>query len=89
LFSQLATVTSLFLTHSIVFAAIKAVEMLVQSGYESSKIILGIPAYARHTANPSLVKTHSEIIDEWSKENEMTKDQFLAISEYKGFLIES
>jgi GH18 family chitinase len=89
LFSQLATVTSLFLTHSIVFAAIKAVEMLVQSGCESSKIILGIPAYARHTANPSLVKTHSEIIDEWSKENEMTKDQFLAISEYKGFLIES
>ena len=71
--------------------AVKAVETLIQSGCEPSKIILGLPAYARHKTNPSQIKTYSELVDEWSKENSVDGDQtgFLALNEYRGYLLES
>jgi hypothetical protein len=41
-----------------------AVDQLVHSGCPLNKIILGIPAYARHERNRGDVKTYAEIIDE-------------------------
>jgi len=65
---------------------------LIQSGCESSKIILGLPAYARHKTTPSQIKTYSELVDEWSKENSDSygnEARFLAMKEYRGYLLES
>lgn len=40
--------------------------MLIESGCDSSKIILGLPAYGRDKRNPSHVKTYSELVDDLS-----------------------
>ena len=49
--------------HATLDNAKQAVDALVASGCPQSKIVLGIPAYARHEDNPGLVKTYSEIVD--------------------------
>ena len=49
--------------HATLDNAKQAVDALVASGCQQSKIVLGIPAYARHEDNPGLVKTYSEIVD--------------------------
>jgi chitinase len=49
--------------HATLDNAKRAVDVLVASGCPHSKIVLGIPAYARHEDNPGLVKTYSEIVD--------------------------
>jgi len=41
----------------------EAVEKLVKSGCPRSKIMLGIPSYARHERNPGDVKTYAELVD--------------------------
>jgi GH18 family chitinase len=42
----------------------EAVEKLVESGCPASKILLGIPAYARHSRDPAQVKTYVEMLAE-------------------------
>ena len=49
--------------HATLDNAKQAVDVLVESGCPNNKIVLGIPAYARHEDNPGLVKTYSEIFD--------------------------
>lgn len=49
--------------HAKLSDAREAVDALVASGCPSEKILLGIPAYARHVDNAGMVKTYSEIID--------------------------
>jgi len=42
----------------------EAILQLIESGCEPRKILLGVPAYARHEHNPGLVKTFAEMVDE-------------------------
>ena len=45
---------------------VRAVEEFIKYGCPASKMLLGIPAYARHYQNPGLVKTFAEIMDDSS-----------------------
>eukprot|EP00510_Aplanochytrium_minuta_P008615 CAMPEP_0184045502 /NCGR_PEP_ID=MMETSP0956-20121227/941_1 /TAXON_ID=627963 /ORGANISM="Aplanochytrium sp, Strain PBS07" /LENGTH=349 /DNA_ID=CAMNT_0026336791 /DNA_START=91 /DNA_END=1137 /DNA_ORIENTATION=- len=47
--------------HSTLMDTKKVVEMLIDSGIESEKVVLGIPLYGRHLDNPGDVKTFSEL----------------------------
>lgn len=49
--------------HATLDNAKRAVDALVASGCPKEKIVLGIPAYARHEDTPGMVKTYSEIVD--------------------------
>lgn len=68
----------------------RAVERLISSGCPANKIVLGIPAYARHTQQPGNVKTFAELMDEVQKINPSSPekvpiDDFV---QWKGFLVE-
>ncbi|CAB9514369.1 Endochitinase B [Seminavis robusta] len=53
----------------------------------ADKIVLGIPAYARHGRNPGQVKTYSEIVDAILKTNPDADLKSVAQrSEFKGYL---
>jgi GH18 family chitinase len=62
-----------------------AVQALVEGGCALNKIVVGIPAYARHGQNPSLVKTFSECVDEMPSPN--LKD--INKGEWKGYFYDS
>ena len=49
--------------HSSLADSQAAVRHQVSGGAPLAKIVLGIPAYARHADNPSQVKSYAEIID--------------------------
>merc|ERR1712003_431082 len=58
-----------------------------------SKLVLGIPAYARHEVNPGLVKTYSEIIDEERKKAKSSLPELVkelnTFSKMDGYLFDS
>ena len=54
--------------HADLSAVQNAVEGLMKSGCPPNKILLGIPAYARHMDNPGMVKTYAEIVDEMEQD---------------------
>jgi chitinase len=67
-----------------------AIYQLAAAGCPKNKIVVGIPAYARHGRNPGQVKTYSEIVDALVK-NDPNAD-FKAVesrSSLKGFLFDS
>lgn len=68
--------------HADMYQTDQAVQKLVQSGCPRTKVILGIPAYARHYQNPGLVKTFAELVDEASLEQ---VDQISKLREWKGY----
>lgn len=41
------------------------IQSFIDKGCQPSKLLLGIPAYARHGQNPGVVKTYSEIMDSY------------------------
>mmetsp|Transcript_18233 Transcript_18233/g.37596 ORF Transcript_18233/g.37596 Transcript_18233/m.37596 type:complete len:373 (-) Transcript_18233:99-1217(-) len=47
-----------------------AVKELMEHGFDGHKVLLGIPAYARHLSNPSQVKAFGEIYDGIQQESE-------------------
>jgi len=49
--------------HSTYEMSALAVDSLSRSRVPANKIVLGLPAYGRHTTNPGEVKTYSEIVD--------------------------
>lgn len=63
----------------------KAVGRLIDSGCPPRKIVLGIPAYARHEDNPGNVKTFAEIVDDVG---DLT-DDFHSRAEWQGFWYDS
>lgn len=68
----------------------EAAGFLLRAGCPASKIVVGIPAYARHGDNPGDVKTFSEIVD-GVLEMEPTIDEASVVTtqEWKGFLFDS
>lgn len=73
--------------HADMYQTDQAVQKLVQSGCPRSKIILGIPAYARHYQNPGMVKTFAEIVDEVTLE--LPDQNFSKLKEWRGYRGES
>jgi GH18 family chitinase len=57
------------------------VDNLIYQGYPAHKILLGIPAYARHRDDPNNVRTFAELVDDGYRE--------LSQSSYKGYLFDS
>mmetsp|Transcript_17285 Transcript_17285/g.39831 ORF Transcript_17285/g.39831 Transcript_17285/m.39831 type:complete len:354 (+) Transcript_17285:166-1227(+) len=49
--------------------AVRATQHQLQSGADPAKLVLGIPAYGRHTGNPGMVKTYAEFVDELPAED--------------------
>jgi len=49
--------------HADLRAVRTAVERLVESGCPPSKILMGIPCYARHSTDPGDVRTYAELVD--------------------------
>jgi len=89
--------------HADIALAKSAVEGLVKSGCPPSKIMLGIPAYARHWDNPGDVKSYAELIDELEKtrkvaststsENDeqplLNREDVEKFHEFNGYIVES
>jgi chitinase len=67
-----------------------AMYQLVASGCPKNKIVVGIPAYARHGRNPGQVQTYSEIVDAVVTNNPNADLKALeARSSLQGFLFDS
>ena len=62
----------------------QAVEDLLQHKVASQKVLLGIPAYARHLSNPSQVKTFGEVYDGIQEESESNPN---SSEETRNFLL--
>lgn len=76
--------------HSTIKNTKKAVQLLVDSGCPKFKIVVGIPAYARHGKNPGNVKTYSEVVDALlESEPDTTKEKIDQRKSWKGFLFDS
>ena len=71
----------------------KALSSFSSNGCPSSKLIMGIPAYARHESNPGKVKTYAEIVDEFLSEQDEhdvdTKEIITNLSSWKGYQFDS
>jgi GH18 family chitinase len=69
--------------HADMYQTDQAVQKLVKSGCPRAKIILGIPAYARHYQKPAMVKTFAELVDEIMSEE--TDRAMSVLKEWKGY----
>lgn len=70
------------------FTVVKAIDDLIASGCHPNKIILGLPAYGRHGQEPHIVKTYSEIMDEFIV-NKKSNANILSLNNYHGILFDS
>jgi chitinase len=68
-----------------------AVDQLIQSGCDSRKILLGIPAYSRHTQNPARVKTFAELLDGVMEQQsrKLSHEQIMKQTQYDGYRCDS
>ncbi|KAL3805782.1 hypothetical protein HJC23_007743 [Cyclotella cryptica] len=66
-----------------------ALKSFIDRGCPSSKLVLGIPAYARNGQNPGLVKTYSEIIDDYFKDGHTMTNEFRKIGFVNGYYFDS
>jgi GH18 family chitinase len=57
------------------------VDHLICQGYPADKILLGMPAYARHRDGPNNVRTFAELVGDGYRE--------LSQSSYKGYILDS
>ena len=67
----------------------KAIDGLISSGCDRTKVVVGLPVYGRHGKTPHVVKTYSEIADEFIKEMKPNQDDLMSLSQYKGILFDS
>ena len=71
----------------------KALSSFSSNGCPSSKLIMGVPAYARHESNPGKVKTYAEIVDEFLSEQDEhdvdAKEIITNLSSWKGYQFDS
>jgi chitinase len=71
---------------------LKAVDDIISSGCDPSRIVVGLPAYGRHGKSPGMVKTYSEVIDEVIDANSEAMEDLNSLfstEEYGGFLFDS
>jgi hypothetical protein len=74
--------------HADTMAVEAAVGSLIKSGCPANKIIVGIPAYARHSRRPGDVMTFAEIIDDMER-TQSHDNNFEDARYWKGFQGES
>lgn len=80
--------------HHASFQSVKhAMSSFTSNGCPSSKLIMGLPAYARHESNPGLVKTYEEVINEFVSEQEDEqidmKSTINELNSWKGYRFNS
>lgn len=75
--------------HASIHSAKGAIAQFIQNGCPPSKLIMGIPAYARHQENMGLVQTYSEIVDDMMKSNDGGKKFVRAIHTWNGYQFDS
>lgn len=75
--------------HADAAAAKDAAIKLIQSGCPSHKVLLGIPAYSRHQADPSKVRTFAETFDAAQASGSNGVDLDELGSSYEGYLGDS
>jgi chitinase len=82
--------------HGSFVSARQAIEKLLESGCPPSKIMLGIPAYARHMSDPTQVKTFGEMLNEATQAAESLQSKSAIVdlndnfgTEYRGYRGES
>jgi GH18 family chitinase len=75
--------------HAGLTAVQDALKSFVDRGCPSSKLILGIPAYARNGQNPGLVKTYSEIIDDYFTDEQSMMNNFQRKGMVNGYYFDS
>lgn len=81
-----------FTHHATYDLAVDIVDHFVKSETPSTKIVLGIPLYARYTNNPAEVKSYSEIIDMMKEEEEaldVNSNDFKTTHNYAGYAMDS
>lgn len=62
---------------------------MIQSGCDKSKIVVGLPAYARHKDSPKDVRTYSEIIEEIHTTKLPTRATLFSKNEHMEYLFDS
>ena len=68
----------------------EAVKILIREGCPKSQVVVGIPAFARHTRNPGQVQTYSEIMDAILRANPNIEQKAATQhSSWKGFLFDA
>jgi len=68
----------------------KAIDALILSGCQPNKIVIGLPAYGRHGKHPEIVKTYSEIVDNFMATNPSPDDEvLLSLDNHEGILFDS
>ena len=75
--------------HAELTAVQGALKSFIDRGCPSSKLILGIPAYARNGQNPGLVKTYSEIIDDYFTDEQNMMNNFRQKGMVDGYYFDS
>lgn len=65
-----------------------AIQAFIDRGCPPAKLVLGIPAYARHEENPGLVKTYSEIMDEYFAKDS-ANNKYQSMSSMNGYHFDS
>mmetsp|Transcript_23737 Transcript_23737/g.50082 ORF Transcript_23737/g.50082 Transcript_23737/m.50082 type:complete len:372 (+) Transcript_23737:86-1201(+) len=66
-----------------------AISSFMGHGCPPEKIILGIPAYARHENNFAMVKTYSEMVDDILSKNDLNAGDLHAKNNWKGYQFDS
>lgn len=78
--------------HASFTSSFQAVESLIDSGCDSAKIVLGLPAYSRNKKDPSQIKTYSELVDSFVDETGDGQNQGkdpVELDEHHDFALES